>query len=96
MPSSEYCLCAFWTQGAVSEEINLKSDTVLHMTGCCSPCLCVCCATGIVHCHTSAVCHLTLQQHFSKASLVIGGTTVTTVLLRGPDRDFNPYSQETG
>lgn len=81
--------------------MNLKSDMVTHMTGCCSTCLCVCVCKGAVllalkHCHASAACHLTLQQHFLKAGLVIGGNTGTTVLFRGLDRDFNPYPSKTG
>jgi len=56
----------------------------------------MCSTVGTEQCHASAVRHLTLHQHFSKAGLVIAVQTETTAPFRGPDRDFNPYPSEAG
>lgn len=53
-------------------------------------------SVGTEQCHASAVYHLTLQQHFSKAGLVIAGKTEKPAPFRGPDRDFNPHRSAAG
>lgn len=89
-------LCAFGIPGAVSVQINLKSDMVLHMTGCCCTCLCVgvgVCALQSWQWALSCFCCVSSDLAatlFRKSSLVIGGEAGTAVRFRGPDRDFNP------